>query len=398
MTVFQFLEGRKKVECPKENADFILDILVRENLPFRKLLRANDGSITFFLPDRDEGRLAALAAGRENAYRVISHKSLALFLQNRRRRIGLLFGLVLCLAALYISTLFVWNIKIVSPDDVNEAEIIALLEEAGFHIGSYLPACDFEKTALRVLMRSDAVSFLSINMSGTVAEVEVAARTVPPQTEEEKRPSNLVAKYTGHIIRYEVRAGQLVCRIGQVVEKGDLLIAGLYESKHHGSVAERAEGSVYATIEEQIVTEYPLSPMEKKYTGAFTVQKTLSIFGKETSLSRREEIDFPLYEETVERQKLTLFSNLELPAYLTVRTFREFVLEAQLLSEEEARLRCEEAHTARLEAFCKDAEIIGQKTEGAVIGDKYVIRSTLILIRDIAEEVFIEGEAKESTP
>ena len=398
MTIFQFLEGSKKIECKKEHADFVLDILTRENLYFRALRRAEDGSITFSLPNRDEGRLSELCRERAGAYRIISEKSLARALKRRRRRIGLLFGVVLCAITLYVSTLFVWNIKIISPDNVNEAEIIALLEESGFHIGSYIPACDFEKTALEVLMRTDAVSFLSINMTGTVAEVEVAARTVHPPAENEKRPSNLVAKYTGHILRYEVRAGQIACKIGEVVEKGHLLISGVYESKHHGDIAERAEGAVYAMIEEQLVTEYPLTPLEKKYTGAVEERRILSVFGKETPLYRDEKIGFDRYEETVEKQKLTLFSALQLPGYLTTYTYREFVLEELPLSDEEARERCEEAHSARLAAFCKDAEIVEHKTEAGVIGGKYVIRSTLTLIRDIAEEVFIDGEGVENTP
>ena len=398
MTIFQFLEGSKKISCQREHADFILDILTRESMHYRDLRREEDGSITFSLPDRDERRLAVLSASRENAYRITAQKSLMLALQKRRRRIGLLIGLAICLASLYISTLFVWNIKIISPDAVNEAEIIALLEDADFHIGSFIPACDFEKTALEVLIHTDTVSFLSINMTGTVAEVEVAARTAHPAEEDEKRPSNLVAKYTGHVLRYEVRAGQIACKIGEVVEKGHLLISGVYESKHHGSIAERAEGCVYAMIEEQIVTEYPLAPLEKTYTGAVKERKILDLFGKDIPLYRNGELGFSQQEETVTKQKLTLFSSLELPAYLTTYTYREFITETHRLTEEEARARCADAHEKNLEAFCKDAEIVQNKTEESVIGDKYVIRSTLVLIRDIAEEVFIDGVNTENTP
>lgn len=72
--------------------------------------------------------------------------------------------------------------------------------------------------------------------TGNRLVVEVMERTPEPEMQNTRKPSNIIASQDGQIVSVSIYRGQLMKIVGDPVQKGDLLVSGLYtdETGHTG--------------------------------------------------------------------------------------------------------------------------------------------------------------------
>ena len=197
----------------------------------------------------------------------------------KKRRIGLLIGAVICIFLFYLSTFFVWSVKIEGEGDVSEREILDTLERHGFYEGVLKSRVDVNEVAAMFLADRLEFSFCSINISGAVAHVELQRRSVTRYPEPEHDPYNIVSDSDGVVVRVEAENGLPEVKAGDPVIKGQLLISGVVQNTVNTAFRlERAEGRVWARVEETLTFEVPLEYTEKRYTGEKRVS-VLSVLG-----------------------------------------------------------------------------------------------------------------------
>ena len=96
------------------------------------------------------------------------------------RRPGLLAGALLAVALVVSSRLFLWEVRVTDGDGLTAAEVQTALEEIGVTPGLFLPRFDTAAAALRLRQADGRIGYAAINLSGTVAFVQI--RTVKEQT------------------------------------------------------------------------------------------------------------------------------------------------------------------------------------------------------------------------
>ena len=119
-------------------------------------------------------------------------------------------------------------------------------------------------------------------MMGSVAEVEVSEyiKKEPQVPQDGDGAVNLVSGYSGQIVRFELSRGRPVVSVGQMVEKGDLLVAG-YSDKESGPLPRPSSGKVFAKVfvEESLTLPYEYTAEKRKEP--ILIQKSANILGKE---------------------------------------------------------------------------------------------------------------------
>jgi similar to stage IV sporulation protein len=138
---------------------------------------------------------------------------------------------------------------------MTESEIRKELKAGGLFVGSYIPALHIGELENRVLLSSDTLSWITVNLDGTVARVQVIERTEPQAGETGRLPANLVAGADGQIELIQLYRGNCLVKMGQAVKKGELLVSGIYESASVGLRYTRAAGQVLARTERVIRLE-----------------------------------------------------------------------------------------------------------------------------------------------
>jgi similar to stage IV sporulation protein len=151
-----------------------------------------------------------------------------------------------------------WDIRIIGNVEVDAEKIKEDVRSCGLREGDLLLSVNTPELENLVLIESDHVAWISINIVGNVAEVEIREETEEP-LEENIDYADLVADRDGVVELFEETRGNALVNIGDSVRKGDVLISGYYPADE--TVGERytvAKGKVLARTEREFSVSVPL--------------------------------------------------------------------------------------------------------------------------------------------
>ncbi|MBP1581684.1 MAG: sporulation protein YqfD, partial [Oscillospiraceae bacterium] len=113
-------------------------------------------------------------------------------LQKRyRKRFGIAGGGILLLILMLLSQQFVWTIRVKGNAQVSDTAVIQLAEQLGLRPGVWKKSLDVIEIADELTVQLEQVSWAAINLLGTVAEVEIVERVMPPEVLDEETPCNV---------------------------------------------------------------------------------------------------------------------------------------------------------------------------------------------------------------
>lgn len=385
MSVSLFFFGGRRIRVPKEFRTDVLNLcLLYGESPVRMEAEA-DGAISFTLPVSSARALVREARARGMELEVRGAFGIPSLLCRLLRRPGLFAGAVLGLLLLLLSGRFVWAVEVKGNETVTDAEVKEILSACGFGVGSYLPGLEIPALENHVLVFTDRLSWLSINIDGTVASVQVLERTVgTPAEESARRPANLIAARDGQIEYTEIFRGECEVKAGQAVREGELLVSGVYEGTNTGNRFTRAAGRVLARTEHTFEVEIPYAWEEKQEDTPVLCALTLKFFNFslnffENSGNMGESCDI------IENEKvLPMGGRHVLPISLAVKTAVPYTLESRTRTEEEALTLAHEALGRELAALSANAVLLSKEIRTEVGETGVRLLCTVSAVEDIA--------------
>ena len=208
---------------------------------------------------------------------------LPFFLLAYRKRPGIFVGLALALTIIFLSGSVVWDIRVSGNSSVDTATVKRELAAAGFGLGSSVKT-DVDRVSNSLLAHSDKISWLSINMSGTVAYVQI--REEAHFAQKDNSPCNLVALRDGTIERIESSCGTVCVEVGQSVKKGEILVSGVRGGKLGNYTLVQAAGEVFALVSREFDVEIPLEYEVQVPIKVEKGQKHIKFFSKNIFFSK----------------------------------------------------------------------------------------------------------------
>ncbi|MBQ8005963.1 MAG: sporulation protein YqfD, partial [Clostridia bacterium] len=315
------------------------------------------------------------------------------FAEKYKKRLGILAGAGVIIFFASFSSSHVWDIRVSGNKRVSEAQVEEELAEAGFYIGSRIGERDVDEIAGDVLLGSPNIAWMSINMRGNVAYVDIREKEQAERGDTLTK-ANIVASADGIIEYAEVMRGSLVAFEGQSVREGDLLISGVSESKNGEIRIERALGKVYAITNRSFFIKIPLEYEKKILSEPLCTKKTIKFFSKYINIFRK---GGNLGASCVKIEEEDSFSVFGLPA-LPISVISELSSSYEL-----RRVRRSEKEASELAFFeleklilseLSDADLL-KKTVRTEIGEKeFLLWCDVICSENIARSVPILEEGK----
>ena len=306
-------------------------------------------------------------------------------LQGMRKRYGIIFGFIFLLSVMMYSSRVVWKIEINGSDGLGDQEIINQLETAGFSLGTYIPGIDYDELHNKILLNSENISWISINIVGNVATVEVKKKI---DCEEKNTPlyTNVVAKYDGYIESIVVQQGKKVVKNGDVVKKGEILISGVINSQAEGVRYEQAMGQVKAYVNKTILIEIPFIYTKKEYTGNKYTETCYKIYNFPINFLSKYGNQTLLYDTIEKKEKLCFLGISSIPIEITTVAYYEYVLKEVRLSVSEAVDLAFAELRRELDAQLNGAELIDKEVKTYYDSEAFYIECMLYCLEDIAME------------
>ena len=293
-----------------------------------------------------------------------------IFNKYKKRKIFLLL-LAICIATIIALSKFIWNIEITGTNKINKDEIMQILEETNFKVGTLKSKADTKEAINKIRLERDDVAWVGIDIKGTNAVVEIVEADEKPEIINEEEYCNLVASKDGIISKVNAANGTPLVKEGDVVKKGDILVAGWLEGKYTGTRYVHATGSVEARVWYSQKEKVPLKQIEKEYTGETETKYSLNINNFKINLYKRLS-NFEKYDTIEEYKKLQLFSDFYLPFGLTKITNKEYNEKEIILQKEDAKNQAVNLAEEKINEQIKDKSKILNKQIKVNNTDEYI--------------------------
>ena len=381
--LFYLLLGYVVFDLPTDDLRALLNFCNRSGVRIRKIRQENDKSKVYFLLS-DEKKVRDFLQREQIEVSPLRRFGVPIVWRRYRHRVGMLAGLVLFFAAIYIAPLFIWEINIDGLDKLSREYVCELLAKEGVQIGAFSPAIDRKQVYLNMLRSTDEISWISVNLRGSSANVEIIERDAPPVSETCADAANLVASKSGQIVGADIVRGKLAVQNGKTVKAGDLLVSGVVDSQMMGTRYVYAEGAVLAAVSDDYAIEIPLECAERHYVGEKTLEATLCLFGKSINIFKNYSISYENYD-TINRENNLAFLGLDrLPLSICTTVALPYEETPVTLDEDEALRRARAELKSRIAAKDTYAEILAREESYAVKDGVLVYRCRVEAIENIA--------------
>lgn len=315
-------------------------------------------------------------------------------LQNMFHRYRILLGCIfLGICFLVFLSHLVFEIDIIHDKKEIRDFLLEELQNRGVQKFSFVKSFDKgEKIATDILQKNrDKLEWLEIERVGTKYIVRVEERK-QANVLEEGVPRDLIAKKKGIIVSIQATHGEVVKKVNDYVEEGDVIVTGVIKNKDTIKDYVAAEGQVFAETWYQTKVEIPYFHKEVQKTGR--KQKVLSF--DFLSFHKRFLNSYDTSQDTI----LFSLKNSLLPFSLSLVEEEETSVEDSLYTYDQALLKARETARGKLQESLGDKdEIIYEKNLKNYEEDSKIVVEMFFKVReDITSYIGITKEETEEEP
>ena len=219
-------------------------------------------------------------------------------------------------------------------EKINQEEFIQLLKEEGLEIGKFKPKVKEKEIINNIRLKRNDISWIAINLKGTNAIVSIVEAHQKPDIIDENEYCNIVSSKKGVITKITAQTGTAAKKVGDIIEEGDILIAGYMEGKYTDRRYVHAKGNVEAKVWYTKKKKMKLNSKVTTETGKVQDKFTLNIHNFAINLYKSLP-NFEKYDTINVSQKFRIFSNFYLPIELNKTTYIEMKEEPKTYGKEE---------------------------------------------------------------
>ena len=351
---WRFLRGFVVISLQGRGVERLLNLAVSRGIGFWDLQKQkNEARLSVSLASFRA--LRPLLRKARCRLRIRRKVGLPFVIYRLRRRWGLVAGALFFVAALYLATSLVWEVRVTGNRHLGEAEILALAEQLGIRPGAWKWKLNLSELEEELPRRHKDIAWAGLRFYGTVLEIEIAEHL--PELTVDQRPADIVAAKDGLVERVLVIEGRAVVKVGDTVSKGDLLIEGVVpieegflEPGETAPVKEvRARGEVEARIWYEVRVPLKLRQLSRELTGASQKSVYLRWQDKQWRLWGPAQNPYPSA-----RQEARVFSwrwrSFSFPVELVTFTYLEQRIIQKTFSRDEALKAARQEARQRLQA------------------------------------------------
>ena len=313
--------------------------------------------------------------------------------QLQKRAILIVGFLILAILTAWLPTrIFFW--EVVGNEKIPANYIISQLQQEGVTFGCKRSEIRSEKLKNQLLAQIPQLEWVGVTTSGCVAKIWVSESQTMKDDIKDETIGNIVALCDGVVNNITVTKGNPICKPGQAVQKGQILISG-YENcgfilKHSG-----AEGEVYASTYRILEGVSPAFGHERTELNYVFKKFTLRIGKKLIKLSKDSGISYTSCVKMYLEKYVTLPGGFRLPVSFVVETYFDYETNVYNSSEEDFAWLSEEVE-AYLQSQMLGGSILNGDFQLEPTDDLYRFRGAYSCTEQIGmnriEEIFSDGK------
>lgn len=268
--VLNYLRGQVTVEVESAAPERVLNLCAAHGIPFWELAWLSEIRLRAVTSRAELPRLREVLTRTDAVLTVVRTEGAPEVWRQYRRRYVLLAAASLLAAVLALGSTHIWDFQVTGNDTVPAETILRTLEKHGVTLGAR-SRIDQEALRNQVLLELPDLVWLTVNMRGCTAHVQVVERQRPPHLYADGEIANVVAARDGLVTKIQALDGQAQVMAGTTVTAGQVLISGVVDSDQRGYRLLHGMGQVWARTWYELSVSVPLTVQEKgQEVGAVT--------------------------------------------------------------------------------------------------------------------------------
>ncbi|MDD4688483.1 MAG: sporulation protein YqfD [Eubacteriales bacterium] len=308
-----FLRGYITVEIIGRSPQRLINICVARGIFLWNIRCVGEGRVQGCMSINAFKNMPSATRKSACRVRVVSRHGLPFLIHRHRRRYVFASGIIALIIICHILSLFVWKIEVTGSEEIDRAVLMDTLSKNGLKVGTLASSVDNNAIRRGVMRDMEELSWVSVMVNGSGAEVEVRKRVPKPDIIEKGKAYNLVASRNGVITSLNISQGVTYVDVGNVVYKGQILVSGVIETTQAGILTVPSFGTVTATTWYEETTPVPDKQEIRTRTGDTKSKHTLEIFGWNIPLFLSDKISFENFDRVSRVNKLWRNSKIDLP-------------------------------------------------------------------------------------
>ncbi|EKN64675.1 sporulation protein [Neobacillus bataviensis LMG 21833] len=358
----EFLYGRVTVKVSGKGLERFLNVLTRNGLHIWNVKRHGTDTITLQMRLQDAMKIRQFARKNECKISFLRRSGVPFLLRRLLKNSGFMLGAAAFLFIIFFLSNVIWGIDIKGAKPATEYQIRKELDKMGVKIGKVQFFVDNVEGIQRQLTEKiGALTWVGVELKGTTYHLQVVEKNEPKKAEQ-LSPQNLIAKKKAVIVNMFVEAGQTMVNKNDIVEKGDLLVSGIYGQEGSPKIV-AAKGEVWGGTWYISTVKLPMVTNFNVFTGKEKQKHSLLVGNLEIPIWGFGKPEFKKYK-TEKNVHNVHFLKWKLPISYMNKTLRESEDVQRTYSKKEA-----EHHALE---FAKK-EIKTKLDEDAIIKDEKIL-------------------------
>lgn len=387
------LQGSDWVEIQCACPERVLNLMGVKQIPFWDLQVVSEICLRLCLPRNQQAELQEVAAQTGAQMEILRRRGIPMLWGQFKRRYVLLAGIALFWLLLFSGNLFIWEFRVNGNESVPTEKVLRALENYGITVGSSGLSIDQEDMRNHVLLELHDVSWLTVNVKGCIAYVQVVERQRPPEVAQKKGVCNIVSTRDGLVTDVQALNGRSQVSPGSTVMAGELLISGVYEPREGSTYLTHSLGKVTARTWYESSVSVPLqvegkTSEKRKHTSIAVIfgKKRIKLWGR-GSITGENCAKITCYHPVI------LLGELRLPITLVTETVTEYHVTDTHRNREQAQKEGENLLLQQLQRQIENVGTVTQTRFSSARQGKYLLVSMKAeCLESIGREVQVETE------
>lgn len=306
---------------------------------------------------------------------------LPFLIKKYKRRYGIVCGFSLFIVIIYFMSGCVWNICISGNKNIKSREILSSLRKIGIYEGAFIKNIDPEEKRNEFLLVQQGLSWAAINIEGSKLTLNVSETKAVE--EKDNYASNFVSSDDGIIKKIEIKNGITEVKVGDTIQKGQLLVSGVKEYDDGRVSFVRAMGNIYAEVAYSFEIVQPFEVTEFIKTGEIEERKILDFYGYKV----------PLFLGSVEKPYIIVDEERKIssgesyiPIKIISRKFYKTKETTYKLKREQAEKRAIKTAEEKAKTLIENGEILTKNHIVSVDDKNLIVKTEIKCLKDVVFE------------
>ncbi len=320
-----FLTGYLTIELRGKNFVSLINLLSQQNYEIWSVKVESD-KLYFKVSKHKFSVVKKLCLARGYEVLVIGQEGIYFYLKKLQQRKGLIFGFFLVVFLLHFSACFLFTIRIIGTKELEKGAIKASLKELNVKPGRLKASINQSEIEKKLLEKHPSLTWANLSYQGTELQVKVVEKN---QVEYEEKANEIIAEIEGVITEIIVLKGSSLVEVGDVVQKGDVLIINqiIYEAegKKQAEPIDEAKGIVRARTWYEGYGEARLENFYYQTTAESTTDIIIKINNKEYLLQGSNTPPYSNFKVSESTKSLAKWRNINFPLEIITRRYNKIV-------------------------------------------------------------------------